>query len=253
MDDHRATEKSRRRMPVRPIQMLPNMMTLGAICAGLTSIRFAMDGNAVLAMSLIVLAAVLDALDGMLARFLKSESAIGAELDSLADFVNFGVAPGMLLYIWVLQHSRSLGWIAVLIYCLCCCMRLARYNVTSKAEPGVTRVVFTGVPAPGGAVLALLPLVLQQNMPELIDPVMSQITAVWLVLVGLMMISRITTPSLKLIRISRDKAPFMMVGVLGVMAAFLTWPWPLLLLAEFGYLAVLARFALKRHPDRDAR
>ena len=242
---------ARTRAPFRPTHMLPNLMTLGAICAGLTSVRFAMDGNAVLAMSLIVLAAVLDALDGMLARLLKSESAIGAELDSLADFVNFGVAPGLLLYIWVLQESRSLGWIAVLIYCLCCCLRLARYNVTSKADPGVPRVVFTGVPAPGGAVLALLPLVLQQNMPDLIDPVMAPITAVWLVVVGTMMISRITTPSLKLIRISRDKAPYMMVAVLGLMAAFLTWPWPLLLIAEFGYLAVLVRFALKKHPDRE--
>ena len=120
-----------RRAPLRsmrPIQMLPNLMTLGAICAGLTSVRFAFDGNAGLSMSLIVLAAVLDGLDGTVARLLKSESEIGAELDSLADFVNFGVAPGLLLYLWALQSGRSAGWIAVLIFAICCAMRLARFS-----------------------------------------------------------------------------------------------------------------------------
>ena len=249
MDD--LPSRDRARTPLRPVNLLPNLITLGAICAGLTSVRFAMDGSAVLAASLIILAAVLDAMDGAIARMLKVESAIGAELDSLADFVNFGVAPGLLMYIWVLQAERSLGWIAVLIYALCCGLRLARYNVAAKAEPTVKRVMFTGVPAPGGAVLVMLPLVMVQNLPDLIGPVLPQLTSVWMLAVGFLMISRIQTPSLKLVRIPRDKAPYLMIGLVGLSAAFLTWPWPLLLIAEFGYLAVLVRFALKKHPDRE--
>ncbi len=133
------------------VHLLPNLMTLGAVCAGMTSIRFAIEGQVVTSMSLIVLAAVLDGLDGPTARFLKSESAIGAELDSLADFINFGVAPGLLLYLWALHDGRSAGWIGVLIYGVCCAYRLARFNVASRIETTTPKTTFTGVPAPGAA------------------------------------------------------------------------------------------------------
>jgi len=234
---------------LRPVQLVPNMMTLGAICAGLTSIRFAFDGNVVLSISLIMLAAVLDGLDGPTARLLKSETAIGAELDSLADFLNFGVAPGILLYRWALQDGRSGGWIAVLIFAICCALRLARFNVSSRAEPkGLPKLTFTGVPAPGGALLALLPLVLGRTFPGLVGPWLSICTGLWLVAVGLMMISRMPTPSPRMLRISREKAPYFMVGLIGFTAAFLTWHWPVLLSIQLAYLVVLARFAL--HPPR---
>lgn len=239
----------KRRAPLRsmrPIQMLPNLMTLGAICAGLTSVRFAFDGNAGLSMSLIVLAAVLDGLDGTVARLLKSESEIGAELDSLADFVNFGVAPGLLLYLWALQSGRSAGWIAVLIFAICCALRLARYNVMSRKEPGKKQLFFSGVPAPGGALLVLMPLVLARVLPEIFQPVLHTFAGIWLVLVGMMMISTIPTPSPKLLKVSRDKAAYVMVASMGLIAAFFTYPWPVVLAVELGYLAILARFALRR-------
>lgn len=234
---------------LRPIQLLPNMLTLAAICAGLTSMRMAFDGNVALSMALIVLAALLDGLDGPTARLLKSESAIGAELDSLADFVNFGVAPGLLLYLWVLEGGRSVGWIAVLIYAICCALRLARFNVSKRDEAETPKVTFTGVPAPGGALLVLLPLVVSQIWPELGTPALPFLTGAWLVAVGLMMISRMPTPSLKMLRVSRDRAPYLMVGAVALLAASFTWPWPLLLLVELGYLVLLIRCVL-RPPKR---
>ncbi len=233
------------RAPLRPIQLLPNLLTLGAICAGLTSMRMAFDGEVALSMALIMLAAVLDGLDGPTARLLKSESAIGAELDSLADFVNFGVAPGLLLYLWVLVGERSVGWIAVLIYAICCALRLARFNVSMREDRVGTKMTFTGVPAPGGALLVLLPLVVSQIWPELAVPALPFLTGAWLVAVGLIMISRLPTPSFRMLRISRDRAPYLMVGAVALLAASFTWPWPLLLLVELGYLAAILRCAVR--------
>lgn len=230
---------------LRPFQLVPNLLTLAAICAGLTSMRMAFDGNVALAMALIVLAAVLDGLDGPAARLLKSESAIGAELDSLADFVNFGVAPGLLLYLWVLEGGRSVGWIAVLIYAICCALRLARFNVSKKEEPAGPKVTFTGVPAPGGALLVLLPLVVSQIWPGADTAWLPFLTGAWLFAVGMMMISRMPTPSFRMIRVSREHAPYLLVGAVALLAASFTWPWPLLLLVELGYLAALLRFALR--------
>ena len=236
----------RTRTGLRPFQLVPNLLTLAAICAGLTSMRMAFDGNVALSMSLIVLAAVLDGLDGPAARLLKSESAIGAELDSLADFVNFGVAPGLLLYLWVLEGGRSAGWIAVLIYAICCALRLARFNVSQKESPAAPKkATFTGVPAPGGALLVLLPLVFSQIWPGSYASWLPFLTGAWLVAVGMMMISRMPTPSFRMIRVSRERAPYLLVGAVALLAASFTWPWPLLLLAELGYLAVLLRFALR--------
>lgn len=234
-----------KRAPLRAIQLLPNLLTLGALCAGLSAIRFAVHGNLTLAVALIALAALLDGLDGATARLLKSESAMGAELDSLADFLNFGVAPALMLYLWALPDSRSGGWIAALIYAICCALRLARYNVGDKAKAGKKSAWFQGVPAPGAALLALLPLVIYQVMPGAITPVLPVFTGIWLVVVGLLMIARNPTPSFKLVRISRDKASFFMVALMALAATAFTYPWPVLLAAQIAYLFILARFALK--------
>lgn len=153
MNDQKPTEdpKVRAAEKVTLIQLLPNVLTVVAICAGLTAIRFGLQGSYELAVQLILLAAVLDGLDGRLARALKSESGMGAELDSLADFLNFGVAPGMLLYTWALEDSRSFGWIAVLVFAVCAVVRLARFNVMRKSEDkDHDNAYFTGVPSPAG-------------------------------------------------------------------------------------------------------
>ncbi|MFT5867142.1 MAG: CDP-diacylglycerol--serine O-phosphatidyltransferase, partial [Gammaproteobacteria bacterium] len=145
---------------IRLYHLLPNLLTIAAICAGLTAIRFGYEGDFEMAVRLVLAACVLDGLDGRLARLMKRETAVGAELDSLADFVNFGVAPVLILHSWALQDLRSAGWIAVLIYSVCCVLRLARFNVNNRLESdGSACDFFVGVPSPAGALLVLLPMV----------------------------------------------------------------------------------------------
>src|SRR5579885_2494189 len=147
-----------RRIPVRTLA--PNMVTLLAMCAGLTAIRMAFEGRFVLAVAGVVFAAILDGIDGRLARLLKGTSRFGAELDSLADFVNFGVAPAMVLYFWGLHDLKSAGWIAVMAFAICAGLRLARFNVMSEdpERPAWTSNFFVGMPAPAGAITVLLPI-----------------------------------------------------------------------------------------------
>lgn len=202
-------------------QLLPNLLTVAALCAGLTAIRLAALGDPRGAVLLILLAGALDFLDGRLARALQGESEIGAQLDSLADSLNFGVAPGLAVYF---AHGPEGGllWVAVVILAVCCVLRLARFNVGARAatNPGTT---FQGVPAPAGAGLALLPLYLSFAFPGLHLP--SGLVAAWLVLIGLLMISRVPTPSAKGLRVSPANARFVVVGFVALLALLLTFPW----------------------------
>ncbi len=206
-------------------QLLPNMMTIAAICAGLTAIRAGVIGSYGAAVLFILAAGVLDGLDGRVARMLHSNSKMGAELDSLADFLNFGVAPALVLYFWALQDMSRAGWIAVLVFAVCCVLRLARFNVSAKSEKSDLRPgYFTGVPAPAGALMALLPMYLSfASHGQLIMP--DPLIAAWLVLVGLLMISRIPTWSFKTVRISRENVKFLLVGFAFLGAAILTYAW----------------------------
>src|SRR5271168_2153600 len=147
-----------RRIPVRTLA--PNMVTLLALCAGLTAIRMAFEDRYVLAVAAIVFAAILDGLDGRLARFLKGTSRFGAELDSLSDFVNFGVAPALILYFWDLHELKSAGWIAAMVFAICAALRLARFNVMidDPDRPAWKNNFFVGIPAPAGAIAVLLPI-----------------------------------------------------------------------------------------------
>ncbi|WP_435165593.1 CDP-alcohol phosphatidyltransferase family protein [Falsirhodobacter sp. 1013] len=216
-------------------QQVPNLMTLGAICAGLTAIRFAIEGRPDQAILLIVLAAILDGLDGRLARMLQSESAIGAELDSLADFLNFGAATGLLVY-FTLFGTGGLGWVAVLVYVICCVMRLARFNVGTKApEADSMPGWFTGVPSPAGAMLALMPIAVDRAFGSLPPAVV----ALWLVFVGWLLISRIRTPSLKLVQLGPQNMRYVFVGVIALGAVLFTWPWEGLLALDLVYLLVV--------------
>lgn len=222
------------------VQLLPNFLTVGAICAGLTAIRFALQGRFDLSVALIVVAAALDGMDGRLARLLKSESAIGAELDSLADFVNFGVAPGLVLYLWALQDTRSLGWIAVLVFAVCCVLRLARFNVRNRGDASPPDDdCFTGVPSPAGALLVLLPLYLAELAPS-VPRLPEAAIAAWMVVVGLLMISRLPTPALKSARIYAENVKFAVVGFVALVAALLTYPWATLVALVLAYLACVA-------------
>src|SRR5215475_7194129 len=149
-----------RQIPVRTL--VPNLITLLALCAGLTAIRLAIEARLELAVAAIVFAALLDGVDGRVARMLKGTSRFGAELDSLADFVNFGVAPGLILYVWELKGLGNLGWIAAMVFAICAGLRLARFNVQidDPSKPAWAGNFFTGMPAPAGAITVLLPMYL---------------------------------------------------------------------------------------------
>jgi CDP-diacylglycerol--serine O-phosphatidyltransferase len=223
------------------LKLLPNLVSILALCSGLTAIRFAIAGNISFAVFLIALAAALDGLDGRLARMLKSESAIGAELDSLCDFVNFGVVPGLVLYLWGLGSEIQIGWIAVLVYAVACMLRLARFNVGSRAAAPAEKTVFIGVPSPAGAMLALMPIYLSR-VTDFHLPALG--VAAWMVAVGALMISRVRTPSLKRMTIAASWAPFALIGAVAVVGALVTFPWVTLLALSAAYLMAIAALAL---------
>lgn len=227
------------------LKLLPNIVSILALCSGLTAIRFAISDNFGMAVLMIGTAAALDGLDGRLARMLQSESAIGAELDSLCDFVNFGVTPAIVLYLWGLRPETSLGWIAVLVYAVCCMLRLARFNVGAKAVgEAAEKTSFIGVPSPAGALVALMPIYVVFALDEafVMPPVL---IAGWMIAVGALMISRVRTPSLKRITIAADYARYVLVGSVVLAAALLTYPWVTLTVLTGAYLAAIVTLFLK--------
>lgn len=222
------------------IQLLPNLITLAAICAGLTAIRFTFQEQFQLAVQLIVLAAVLDGMDGRIARFLGSDSKMGAELDSLADFLNFGVAPPLVLYVWALQDTRSLGWMAVLTYTVCAVMRLARFNVSAKSDDTPRNSdYFVGVPAPAGALLVMLPLYAAFAMGH--EPLLHDILLCgWMAGIGLLLISTIPTRSFKALKVSRENVRYILLAFALVGVALVTFAWATLMAVCLAYIFLVA-------------
>ncbi len=219
-------------------RLIPNILTLLALCAGLTSIRFGLQGRWEPAVIAIVIAAVFDALDGRIARLLDTTSRFGAELDSLSDFVSFGVAPAMLLYFWNLQLAGSLGWAAVLLYCVCCGLRLARFNtkIDNADLPAWTSRFFMGVPAPAAAGIVLLPMIASFEFGREVfgDTWFVGLVAV---AVALLMISRLPTYSFKRIKVAHHLVLPTLIGV-GAFAAFLvSSTWNTLIAVGLLYLA----------------
>lgn len=228
----------RKKKAVQVFQLLPNMLTIAAICAGLTAIRFGYDGNYEMSVRLILLACILDGLDGRLARMMNSASEIGAELDSLADFLNFGVAPALILHSWALQDYRG-GWIAVLSYAICCVLRLARFNVSSRMETDKPASdYFVGVPSPAGAILVLLPMVVSFALPD-VSPLHPIAVGLYICLIGLLMISRIPTYSFKNFSIDHENAKYFLLGGVLLVAALLTYLWTVLSVLTFCYIGLL--------------
>jgi CDP-diacylglycerol---serine O-phosphatidyltransferase len=225
-----------RRIPELSVQrMVPNVLTLLALCAGMTAIRFALNGNFQAAVLAIIVAGVLDGLDGRVARLLKATSHFGAELDSLSDFVSFGVAPAAVMYLWTMSALHSLGWAIVLFFAVCCALRLARFNTQLTAEPVPQPGYFTGVPAPAGAGIVLMPMYASFEWGDWIarSPYLG---AVWIAGIAVLMVSRIPTLSLKKFRIPHRYVMPTLLGI-GLLAAFLTTaPWPTLLLVGMLYL-----------------
>src|ERR1700685_2986640 len=199
-----------RRIPVRTL--VPNVITLMALCAGLTAIRLAAEGTLDLAVYAIVFAAVLDGIDGRVARLLKGTSRFGAELDSLADFVNFGVAPGLTLYFWGLHELKSAGWIAAMVFAICAGLRLARFNVMidDPNRPVWAGNFFVGMPAPAGAITVLLPVHIQfLGLPKL--AVIAPVTLVYTLAIAFLMVSKLPVYSGK--KLGTRVAPDMVLPV----------------------------------------
>jgi CDP-diacylglycerol---serine O-phosphatidyltransferase len=232
----------RRPIRVRPItslslnRMIPNILTLLALCAGMTAIRLALTGKYQSAAAAIIIAGVLDGIDGRIARLLKGTSPFGAQLDSLSDFVSFGVAPAVLLYVWTMGELASLGWALVLLFVVCCALRLARFNTQLGAElPPYAYNFFTGVPAPAGAGLVMIPMFVEFEFGW--DFFRSPyVNAIALAGVAALMISRVPTFSFKRFRVPGEWVLPMLLGI-GALAAFLTTePWGTLLVIGGLYL-----------------
>lgn len=219
--------------PQPPLRnLLPNVLTVLALCAGLTAIRFGLEGRYEFAVYAILVAALLDAFDGRLARMLKAQSSFGAELDSLADFFNFGVAPVLILYTWSLDTLGGLGWVAVLGYSIACALRLARFNVATEDpdRPAWTSSFFVGVPAPAAAGLVMLPLYMDFSQITTFNTLPS-LVAVHIGVVAFLMVSRLPTFSGKRLRLSarRDRALPFLLGVALVAALAVSYPWKTLI------------------------
>ena len=219
---------------------VPNAITAAALCSGLTGIRFAIGGDYERAVQAVILAGLLDGIDGRAARMLKAQTRFGAELDSLADSISFGVAPALIVYLWTLHQVPSLGWIAALAFAICCVLRLARFNsrMDQLDQPHKSAGFLTGVPAPLGAGLGFLPLYLwiASGVPIFANPVL---VGVWMVLMAFLMISNLPTLSWSRMR----PPPSLRLGVMAVVgltvAALLVEPWWTLAVITIVYIALI--------------
>ncbi|MFN3448128.1 MAG: CDP-alcohol phosphatidyltransferase family protein [Roseococcus sp.] len=234
-------------------RVIPNLLTMMGLCAGLVAIRFALEGRFPQAAAFIVAAGVIDGLDGRIARLLKGTSRFGAEFDSLSDFLCFGVAPALVLYLWTLQHAGPIGFIPCVLFAVCSALRLARFNAASIAEPGAAPVVkpayaynfFTGVPAPAGAGLALFPLFAWLAFAESGWAATAEairhpaLAAGMLFLVGGLMVSTLPTWSFKNFKIPAERVLPLFLGVGGYLAFLVTEPWAALALAGVIYAGML--------------
>ena len=221
--------------------ILPSMVTVLAICAGLTSLRMTFDGKLDIALYCILLAAFLDAADGKLARFLDTASRFGAELDTLADFFNFGVAPAVLLYytFYTGADHANIGWMAAMILAICCALRLARFNIAAKTETTDDQGndYFVGVPAPAVGSLALLPVFAHMHGWAVTDWPVAQ--AIYTIVIGLLAVSTIPTFSIKHASIGRGQSPVVITLFSIVAICLINYPWPTLIAANLMYLASL--------------
>ena len=217
--------------------LLPNILTLGGVCLGISSIKFSIDGNYSLAVIFIFLfAAILDALDGRIARLIKGTSEFGKELDSLTDFVSFGIAPVFILYFWELNNYGKLGWAITLIYSVCCVLRLARFNLTKVDRKQLWKSnFFEGVPSPAGGLLILMPLIFELADLNL-DFNIKNFTPYFTTLIAILLVSKIPTLSLKKISISPKATAFILLGIGIIFISLLYFTFETLLMFGLFYL-----------------
>ena len=228
-----------REIPLRMV--LPNLITVLAICAGLSGIRLAFEHRFETAVTMVLIAAFLDGIDGRIARMLKATSRFGAQMDSLADIVNFGVAPALVLYAFLLDRAGSPGWIAALLFAIACGLRLARFNVLDEEEHpvGWQSEYFVGVPAPAGAVVVMLPIYLVFIGAIAPDRTLGFLSSIFTVLVAFLLVSRLPVYSGKKIRIPGDRVLPLILGVAFFILLLVTYPWQTLSISALAYMIFL--------------
>jgi len=219
--------------------ILPNMLTLIGVCIGLTSIRFALDERFEFAIIAIIFAALIDGLDGRIARLIKGTSKVGKELDSLTDMISFGVAPAFVMYFWKLNTLGKFGWLICLIYVICVALRLARFNVNSNQDPSWRDNFFEGVPSPAGGILVLTPLVVSLSGFSDFQLNYDIIVPTFFIITSLLLISKFPTYSLKKIVIQRRTTIFLLFGIVLFFGLLLIYPFNIISISAIIYLFVL--------------
>ena len=219
--------------------ILPNMLTLIGVCIGLTSIMFSFNGQFDLAIIAIIFAALIDGLDGRIARLIKGTSKVGKELDSLTDMISFGVAPAFIMYFWTLSSLGRLGWLICLIYVICVALRLARFNINSNQEPSWRDNFFEGVPSPAGGILVLTPLVISMTNFDLVKIDNNIIAPIFFIVTSLLLISKFPTYSFKKIVIQRQTTIFLLFGIVLFFGFILIYPFIAISISAILYLLML--------------
>jgi len=235
-------------------KLVPSTLTLLALCCGVTAIRFGLADEWATAVTFVIGAMILDMLDGRAARLLGADSRFGAQLDSLADLVSFGVAPSIIMYMWSLKTMGNAGWIAALIFCACGAIRLARFNVESVRDEGATKgnPYFTGLPTPAAACMMLLPLLIsfQWDGALVREPWVSGIV---IAVTSILMVSRLPTPSIKYMKLQRQHRGLAVVCFAGLAALLIAWPWATMTIGLLIYVASIPFAIYAHHPRYAAR
>ena len=219
--------------------ILPNILTLIGVCIGLSSIKFAFDGKFELSIIAVIVAGIIDGLDGRIARLIKGTSKVGKELDSLTDVISFGVAPAFIMYFWSMSEIGRLGWLISLIYVVCVALRLARFNINSEAEPSWRDNFFEGIPSPAGGVLVLMPLIYSFSEVQFFKPNYQIIVPALFILISILLISKIPTYSLKKIVVPRSTTIFLLFVVILFFGLLLIYTFNTLIISGVLYLVMI--------------
>ena len=219
--------------------ILPNILTLIGVCIGLSSIKFALDSKYEIAVIAIIFAALIDGLDGRIARLIKGTSKVGKELDSLTDVISFGVAPAFIMYFWSLNNLGKFGWLLCLIYVVCVVLRLARFNVHSNEEASWKDNFFEGVPSPAGGILVLMPLIYSLSELKFLNINYNFIVPVFFILVSLLLISKVPTYSLKKIVVPRTMTIFLLFGIILFFGLLLIYTFNVMVISGLVYLCLI--------------
>jgi len=219
--------------------ILPNILTLVGVCIGITSIKFAFDGKFELSIIAVIVAGIIDGLDGRIARLIKGTSKVGKELDSLTDVISFGVAPAFIMYFWSLSEIGRLGWLISLIYVICVALRLARFNVTTGGESSWKDNFFEGIPSPAGGILVLMPLIYSFSEIQFFSPNYQVIVPILFITISILLISKIPTYSLKKIVVPRSTTIFLLFVVILYFGLLLIYTFNTIIISGVLYLLMI--------------